>query len=96
MSETESSPPDRRPPFARKYPRDPSLDGLVASFVAGDYATVREAAPELADKASDPAVAEAARDLRRRLDPDPMAVWLLVGTGALLLFMIVWFYGHNH
>lgn len=96
MSEADRSPPDRRPSFARKYPRDPALDGLVASFAAGDYASVREGAPALAEKATDPAVADAARDLRRRLDPDPMALWLLAGTGALLLFMIVWFYGHNH
>ncbi|MFO0660696.1 MAG: hypothetical protein U0165_12820 [Polyangiaceae bacterium] len=96
MTEPETRDGVRIPPFAQKFPRDPALDKLVSAFANGDFATVREQAPELAKSASDPEVARAALDLRRRLDPDPLAVWMLSGTGLLLLFLIAWFYGHKH
>jgi hypothetical protein len=41
-------------------------------------------------------VAEAAGELRRRLDVDPLATKLLVGAVALLLLLTVWAYAHQH
>lgn len=85
-----------RPPFARNYPRDPDLDRLLAAFVAGNYALVREEAEDLAARADDPQVARAAHDLRRRIEADPMAVAMLGGAAFLLLFLVLWFYTHRH
>lgn len=86
----------KRPLFAQHYPRDPELDRLVAAFVEGNHALVFEGAPRLADKTDDPAVAQAARDLRARLDPDPLALGMLGGMALLLLFLTFWFYTHRH
>jgi anti-sigma factor RsiW len=80
-----------RPAFARSFPRDPELDALVAAFVRGDYARVRSDAPELARKTDDVEIRDAARQLRRRVDPDPMAL-LLVGLAALLLLVLSGYY----
>jgi hypothetical protein len=83
--------PDNRPIFAHAYPPDPELDRLLDQFQRGDYATVRTASVDLAARTSDPAVARAARDLRKRLDPDPLALYLLGLTLALLAFLTAWF-----
>jgi hypothetical protein len=87
---------DHRPPFARKYPRTAELDALLSAFEAGNYAKVRTEAPKLAERTDDPEVAGAARDLRRRIDPDPLQLYLLALTAALLLFLTVWFFTHPH
>lgn len=89
-----------RPAFAKRFPRHPELDALVRAFEEGNYARVRVEAPALAERVEDAAVAEAARELRKRIDPDPLASVLLAVTGVLLLFLVVWFYaqqaGHSH
>ncbi len=87
---------ERRPPFAASYPRDPELDALVRAFGRGDYRTVRDRAPALAARSTDEAVQRAARDLRARLEPDPLAIRMLLGAAALLLFFTWWFYAHRH
>jgi hypothetical protein len=81
--------------FARSFPDDPELGRLVAAFEAGDYHTVREEAPKLAERTQDPLVRQAALDLRRRIDPDPVQLYLLGLTLALLLFLTAWFYFHH-
>ncbi len=87
---------DDVPAFALSFPKDPGLDALVAAFEAGDYARVRREAPALAKSTDRPEVRTAARELRKRLDPDPIAVYLL-GTAALLLvFLAGWFWMHPH
>lgn len=86
----------RRLPFTRAYPRDPELDALVAAFEKGNYAKVRAEAPLLAKRATDAEVARAARDLRARIEPDPLASYLIAGTGLLLAFLVAWFYTHQH
>ena len=93
-----SSPAPTRPPFpfARAYPSAPELDRLLAAFSAGNYAEVRRLAPALAAKATDPAVRDAIRDVRRRVDPDPLAFYLLGLTFALLAFVTAWAYLHKH
>jgi hypothetical protein len=84
------------PAFARTFPREPRLDALVAAFEAGDYARVRREAPAL-DQDSEPAeVRAAARELRRRLDPDPLAAYLLGIAALLLTFLAGWYWLHPH
>jgi hypothetical protein len=82
--------------FTRSFPEDPELKRLVQAFEAGDYLTVRSDAPALAERTADPAVRAAALDLRRRIEPDPAQLYLLGLTLALLLFLITWFYLHQH
>lgn len=85
-----------QPAFARDFPRDPALDALVAAFEAGDYGRVRREAPALAKSTDRDDVRAAARELRRRLDPDPLAVKML-GIAALLLVVLASYYWlHPH
>jgi cobalamin biosynthesis Mg chelatase CobN len=84
------------PAFAQSFPRDAALDALLAAFEAGDYGKVRKEAPLLAKSAEDPAVRKAAAELRRRLDPDPIAVYLLGAAALLLVFLAGWFWSHPH
>jgi len=85
-----------RPAFARTWPHDATLDALVLAFEAGDYARVRREAPTLAERAESNAVRRAARELRRRLDPDPVAVYMLMVAGALLALLAGWYWLHPH
>jgi hypothetical protein len=84
------------PAFARTFPRDPALDALVAAFDAGNYARVRREAPALAKTTDRDDVRDAARELARRLDPDPLAVYLLGGATLLLAFLAAWYWSHPH
>ncbi len=84
------------PAFARAFPRDPALDALVAAFEAGDYARVRREAPALAKATEHDDVRAAARELARRLDPDPLALTLLGGAAVLLFFLAAWYWSHPH
>ncbi|MBX7197497.1 MAG: hypothetical protein K1X94_35960 [Sandaracinaceae bacterium] len=79
-----------RPPFAAEYPADPELDRLLAYFVRGNHRAVRDSAEALAKKTADPKVAAAARDLRARIEPDPIARVLLGTTLVLLLVLTYW------
>src|SRR5258708_24940419 len=96
--------PTRRPPdgrggalveFAKGFPEDPELGRLLAAFESGDYRTVRDEAPKLAARTENPRVREAALDLRRRIDPDPIQLYMLGLTLALLVFLTAWFYSHG-
>ena len=82
--------------FARSYPNDAELGRLLAAFESGDYRTVRDRAPKLAESTQDPLVKKAALDLRRRIDPDPVQLYLLGLTLALLTFLTAWFYIQQH
>jgi hypothetical protein len=95
----EAAPPPSAPQipaFALGWPRDEALDSLVVAFEAGDYARVRREAPALARTTDDDAVRRAARELRRRLDPDPVAVYMLMAAAALLVFLAGWYWLHPH
>jgi hypothetical protein len=96
--EPEAAPPPprgpARPAFARDFPEDPALDALVAAFEAGDYARVRREAPALARSTESDEVRVAARALRRRIDPDPAAVYLLGIASVLLVFLAGWYWLH--
>jgi hypothetical protein len=82
------------PGFAEAYPRHPELDRLLDAFERGDYAAVRAGAPRLAESAKDEDVRRAARELRLRIDPDPLAAWLLLVAAALLVFLAGWYWRH--
>jgi hypothetical protein len=78
-----------RPRFLLEFPADPELQRLVRAFEAGNYQAVREGAPQLAERTEDPIVRAAARELRRRIDPDPLLKYLLWVSLALFVF-VVW------
>jgi hypothetical protein len=79
-----------RPSFAAGYPDDPELERLVRLFVRGNHRAVREGVAALLHARPSGAVADAARDLRRRLSPDPIAYVLLGVTLALLVTLSLW------
>lgn len=81
-----------RPTFLLTFPKDPELDRLVHAFEAGNYAFVREHAPKLAERASSPRVREAARELARRIEPDPLVKLLLALSIALFVAIAFWAY----
>jgi len=83
------------PPFAQRYPQDETLDALLVMFERGNYASVREGATKLAANSSKPAVRQAAEDLLRRLEPDPLAIYLLGTASLLLVFFTIWYFTHR-
>jgi hypothetical protein len=89
-------PGDGVPAIALGFPDDPALQALVAAFEQGDYARVRRDAPALVKQTDSPEVRKAARELLKRLDPDPVAVYLLAGAALLLAFLALWYWTHPH
>jgi hypothetical protein len=83
-----------RPRFLLGFPQHPELMRLVAAFEAGNYALVRAEAEGLAERTDNRAVKDAALELRRRIEPDPLAKYLLALTAALLLSLAYWAYHH--
>lgn len=83
------------PRFARDFPRHDELDALVAAYAAGDYRTVRERAPRLAETAEDEDVRRAARILRERIEPDPTARLLFLIAALLLVFLSAYWVMHD-
>src|SRR4030095_9271158 len=79
---------EERPAFLLEFPDDPALARVMAAFEAGDFATVRREAPELARTTADPAVRRAALELRERIDPEPLLLVLLAFAISLLLFLV--------
>jgi len=86
-----------RPAFLLNFPNDPELERVIAAFEAGNYALVRSEAPALAGRTEDPDVRNAALELYRRIQPDPLIKYLLAVSIALLVFLVSYFYGsHDH
>jgi hypothetical protein len=83
------------PVFAQRYPRDETLDALIATFERGNYASVREGAQKLIASTTKPAVRQAAEDLLQRLEPDPLARYLLGVSALLLVFFTIWYFTHR-
>jgi hypothetical protein len=83
---------EERPAFLLRYPHDRELEPLIAAFEEGDFAKVRREAPALARRTSSEAVRRAALELRRRIDPDPLLVVLLVFALSLFAFLVAWIY----
>jgi hypothetical protein len=86
-----------RPRFLLKFPDDPELQRLARAFEAGNYQAVREGAGKLAESTADPIVSAAAKELRRRIDPDPLMKYLLWVALALFVFVVWYTYqGQSH
>lgn len=83
-----------RPRFLLQFPEDPELARLSAAFEAGNYALVRAEAEKLAERSENPAIRAAALELRRRIDPDPLAKYLLGLTAALFVALAYFAYHH--
>jgi hypothetical protein len=81
-----------RPKFLLAYPEDPALERLVTAFEQGNYALIRREADAVANAAADPAVRDAALELRRRIEPDPLAKYLLLIAVLLLVYLVAWAY----
>jgi hypothetical protein len=81
-----------RPRFLLDFPEDANLEPLIAAFERGDYAYVREHAERVGRETDREDVREAALELRRRIDPDPLVKYLFVASIFLLLFLIAWTY----
>lgn len=100
-AETEEAPGEaptepERPLFARDWPASPDLDRLLDAFERGNYAYVRAEAPRVAERASDPAVKAAALDLRKRIDPAPLAgILIFVAIGLLVVLAGHYLGKHN-
>ena len=85
-----------KPLFAQGWPANADLDALLAAFERGNYAYVRAEAPKVAERASDPAVKAAALDLRRRIDPAPLAgILIFVAVGLLVVLAGHYLGKHN-
>lgn len=90
-----AAPREGVPLFAQNYPQDDRLDALVVTFERGDYASVREGAEKILASDAKPAVRQAAEDLLRRLEPDPLARYLLGVATLLLVFFTIWYFTHR-
>jgi hypothetical protein len=88
--------PNRRPLFARAFPRDPELDALVEAFERGDYARVREEGPKVGAASADEGIKGAARVLVDRTKPDAVAVGLLVLGAMFVGLLSAWWIAHGH
>ncbi|MCA9641643.1 MAG: hypothetical protein H6718_09465 [Polyangiaceae bacterium] len=84
-----------RPRFLLDFPEDPELERLIEAFELGNYHQVRELAPNLIEHGKSPEVRSAARELRRRIEPDPLLKYLLLAT-LLLLGALVWYAYARH
>lgn len=83
--------------FTKSFPDNPELRSLVVAFEQGRYDVVRQLAPRLAETTTDPEVASAAKDIRKRIDADPLAVKILLGVMVLLVLLTSWSYlVHQH
>jgi hypothetical protein len=89
VEEASSPAKPHRPGFAASYPQSDELDALLAAFEAGNYRLVRRRAARLVETAEDDDVRRAADDLRRRLDPDRLTIFLFLLPLGLLLVLVV-------
>jgi hypothetical protein len=85
-----------RPRFLLEFPDHPALQELVRAFEAGNYRAVRRGAPKLLESTEDPIVRAAARELARRIDPDPLMKYLLFVALGLFAFVVWYTYGSQH
>lgn len=85
-----------RPAFARDFPQDPELDHVLDLFERGNYARAREDARALVKSTSDDAVRAAAREILKRLEPEPAAVFLVAISALLLAVLAGWYWTHPH
>jgi len=82
-----------RPAFVLSFPSHPELDRVVRAFELGNYAYVRAEAPKLLEGSESPRVREAAGELLRRIEPDPLVKVLL--AMSVLLFLVITFWAYR-
>lgn len=85
----------RRAAFLDDLPDSPELQPLIAAFVAGNYAVLREQELALRAQSKDPDVLAAARELVERTEPDPLSKALLGFAVLFFLFLVAWVYLHH-
>jgi hypothetical protein len=56
---------------------------------------VRAEGPKLAESTGEPDIRRAALELVAHTEPDPLATWLLVLTGALLVILSAYWIAHG-
>lgn len=81
-----------RPAFLLEFPDHPELKLLSQAFERGDFRYVRDNADQVAAAAADNETKQAALELRRRIDPDPLVVKLLFCAVGLFAFLVTWSY----
>ncbi|WP_437998054.1 hypothetical protein WMF26_47085 [Sorangium sp. So ce185] len=81
--EIERSKPGREPP-EEDHPYRARDEGKSAKDLAEQHERERDE------------IRRAARALLRRVEPDPLAVALLVAAAALLAFLSLWYWSHSH
>jgi hypothetical protein len=67
--------------------------GPQASPTAGDTKPSNKSSDNSEER---DAVRRAAAEILRRLDPDPIAIYMLVGSVLLLAFLAIWYWTHSH
>jgi hypothetical protein len=90
-STSESTP--EQPDFLLSFPQSPELEPAVDAFLNGNYREVRRVCDNLLERDLDPDVQSAARELLRRLTPDPLIKGILWGSFVLLALIVLWAYG---
>lgn len=82
-------------PFTRSFPDDSALKQLVVAFEQGRYDVTRKLAQDIIERSPDRRVRQSAKEVLRRLQPDPLAAKVFVLVGLLLVVLSVWAYT-NH
>lgn len=83
------------PAFAKDFPADPRLDALVALFEKGNYQKARKDAEALLKATDDKAIHAAVAEIQKRLQPDPLALYLLAISAALLAILAGWYWSQS-
>jgi hypothetical protein len=85
------------PEFLEDFPDSPELQPLIQTFVAGNYARLRELERALRARGADSETLECARELVDRTQTHPTAKKLLFLSIGFFLFLVVWVYmEHAH
>ncbi len=79
--------PNALDPAAKSHDQK-QLATAVQCFEAGDYKSVRHLVSELTNS-SDPQIVQAARDLKRRVDVDPVQIAVIVFCSAVFLAIVI-------
>ncbi len=91
------NPPDRTvPSFARDFPRHPQLDRVLDLFERGNYHLARKEAVLLVQSKEDEAVRKAAKEIVKRISPEPLAMYFMAIASALLVILAGYYWTHPH
>ena len=85
-----------RPHFLLRFPVDAALEELIDAFERGNYKKVRELSPGLIARSERAEVQAAARELLRRIEPDPLLKFILFASMALFVAVVAYVYYAHH